>query len=214
MTCVCGCGETVRDGAQYAHGHNRRGVKCSPETIARRHAAWGAVSPMSGKKHSVATRARMSSVVRKKRGPSSPEHRAKIAAALRGKSRGGRGRNLQNALAYSLRTRDQRAKRTRQWAKTHPERRAINEARRRAQKRGSGGSGVSYEDWMAVRRDFSDRCAYCAAIRSLAMDHLDPLSKGGVHDIENIVPSCQSCNSSKHDHSLIVWLARQAARRV
>ena len=33
-----------------------------------------------------------------------------------------------------------------------------------------------------------------------------PLSKEGKHDIENIVPACKSCNSKKHNTSLLLFL--------
>jgi hypothetical protein len=43
-------------------------------------------------------------------------------------------------------------------------------------------------------------CFYCGnkiALSETTVDHFFPESKGGMHDIENLVPSCKSCNSSK-----------------
>lgn len=44
-------------------------------------------------------------------------------------------------------------------------------------------------------------CHYCGASLSrdtVTADHKTPLMRGGSDDIENIVPSCRECNSSKH----------------
>lgn len=95
------------------------------------------------------------------------------------------------------------------YAKAHPDRRAAIEQQRRARKRGLG-AGVSSSAWRAVREAYGWRCAYCARLppaQSLQMEHVDPLSKGGTHDVTNVVPACQQCNSSKQAKTLLVWLA-------
>jgi 5-methylcytosine-specific restriction endonuclease McrA len=51
--------------------------------------------------------------------------------------------------------------------------------------------------WTQLKRNFNQRCAYCRKKRRLTRDHVIPLSKGGSHTVSNIVPACQSCNSSK-----------------
>ena len=38
------------------------------------------------------------------------------------------------------------------------------------------------------------------------LDHVTPLSKGGAHVIENLVPACRPCNSSKGDKLLADWI--------
>lgn len=53
---------------------------------------------------------------------------------------------------------------------------------------------------MAYRRDFLWIIKHLASGLSdvsLTMDHVIPLSRGGDHSIDNIVPSCFSCNASK-----------------
>jgi len=43
-------------------------------------------------------------------------------------------------------------------------------------------------------------CHYCGTNKAkLTVDHFVPLSKGGAHALENFVPACKSCNSSKRD---------------
>ena len=63
-----------------------------------------------------------------------------------------------------------------------------------------GHRGISLEEWRAMKKAASQRCHYCGSkARPLAMDHVIPLSKGGMHEPSNIVPACKSCNSRKHD---------------
>jgi len=74
------------------------------------------------------------------------------------------------------------------------------------------GDGLTVEQWRDVCERFDNRCAYCGVHedvlkiihhQGLTMDHVVPLSKGGEHSIENIVPACLSCNAGKGAKS---WL--------
>ncbi|MDB4875733.1 MAG: hypothetical protein JWM41_2179 [Gemmatimonadetes bacterium] len=38
------------------------------------------------------------------------------------------------------------------------------------------------------------------------MDHVIPISRGGSHTRENVVPACRSCNSKKGDLMLLEWV--------
>jgi 5-methylcytosine-specific restriction endonuclease McrA len=54
-------------------------------------------------------------------------------------------------------------------------------------------------------------CPYCGAYmnrRTKTMDHMVPLSKGGVHGIVNVIISCNRCNSSKRDRDFGDWASR------
>ena len=66
-----------------------------------------------------------------------------------------------------------------------------------------------------LRESYLWRCAYCFGVTDKrgAIDHFVPLSFGGRNDIENLVPCCQSCNSSKHSKNLLVWLAKSGKLR-
>lgn len=49
------------------------------------------------------------------------------------------------------------------------------------------------------------KCQYCgisAPDAVLHVDHIDPVSKGGAHDMFNFLTSCQACNSGKSDRIL------------
>ena len=51
----------------------------------------------------------------------------------------------------------------------------------------------------------SDTCCYCGSREALTLDHLVPRAAGGGDTGDNLVYSCQSCNSSKGKKDLLVW---------
>ena len=50
----------------------------------------------------------------------------------------------------------------------------------------------------------SKPCAYCGK-KSQHLDHIIPLSKGGLHDITNVTGACKPCNLSKGSKLLLEW---------
>lgn len=50
----------------------------------------------------------------------------------------------------------------------------------------------------------SGPCVYCGG-RANTADHVRPISQGGADVVENLVPACRSCNSSKHSALLTEW---------
>lgn len=57
--------------------------------------------------------------------------------------------------------------------------------------------------WAEVKEQFNYSCAYCGCGDcNLAMDHIIPVSRGGNHTKNNIVPACKSCNSKKGTKTL------------
>ena len=43
----------------------------------------------------------------------------------------------------------------------------------------------------------------------MQIEHVVPISKGGAHDIDNIVPACAACNSSKGAKDMDSWYQEQ-----
>ncbi len=91
----------------------------------------------------------------------------------------------------------------------HPEEYAAamsrGQAVRRAREAGASGSYTSRE-WLELKADYGGRCAYCGARTRLTADHVVPIALGGANSIDNIVPACGSCNSSKNAKPLLVWM--------
>lgn len=68
---------------------------------------------------------------------------------------------------------------------------------------------LTVEQWHDACRAFNFKCAYCGQEHKLTMDHVVPVSKGGSTEATNIIPACQSCNSSKCDKDVIEWYTAQ-----
>lgn len=59
---------------------------------------------------------------------------------------------------------------------------------------------VTAAEWKEIVDRHFGRCFYCKTDKEkMTMDHFIPLSKGGRHHAENIVPACNQCNCRKHD---------------
>jgi hypothetical protein len=97
------------------------------------------------------------------------------------------------------------------YRKEHPEMRRAECSRRRALKRNAPGRGVTTAQWRQMLADSMGLCAYCNERSKLTIDHIEPLSRGGEHDVSNTTAVCKGCNSSKCDTPLLVWLAERAA---
>jgi 5-methylcytosine-specific restriction endonuclease McrA len=49
-----------------------------------------------------------------------------------------------------------------------------------------------------VIKRYGDRCAYCTPGDFESLDHFVPVAAGGPHTLDNVRPSCRSCNSTKY----------------
>ena len=61
---------------------------------------------------------------------------------------------------------------------------------------------LTADDWEKILALWNNRCAYCGAEGDLQQDHIIPVSKGGKHDLANVIPSCRKCNMAKGDKSI------------
>ena len=64
-------------------------------------------------------------------------------------------------------------------------------------------------EWTALQAAWRG-CAYCGVAEpSLQRDCVLPLSRGGRYTLDNIVPACRSCNTSKCNTEVTAWLRRK-----
>ena len=68
----------------------------------------------------------------------------------------------------------------------------------------------SEEDFLAVCNYFDNRCAYCGSKTKLTPDHVIAINNNGSTNIENILPCCEKCNSSKGVKDMETWYKTQA----
>ena len=101
---------------------------------------------------------------------------------------------------------ERRRRRARIYSKTEKFR--FTQINHKARRRSVENEGrVTEAEWKAIIARFNDSCAYCRADDlKLTMDHVIPLSKGGRHCADNVVPACQPCNSAKCDS---IWAVPQ-----
>jgi 5-methylcytosine-specific restriction endonuclease McrA len=53
-------------------------------------------------------------------------------------------------------------------------------------------------------------CAYCGSDDGpLQRDCVLPISRGGRYTLDNVVPACRSCNTSKCNHEVTCWMRRK-----
>ena len=68
---------------------------------------------------------------------------------------------------------------------------------------------LTAEQWEALQEAWAG-CAYCGATdRALQRDCVLALSRGGRYTLDNIVPACLSCNTSKCNREVTGWLRRK-----
>jgi hypothetical protein len=96
-----------------------------------------------------------------------------------------------------------------------PERHREYKKRWRARRSGAACT-LTRDEWLEIVEYFGDRCAYCNVrltdadgpkhakrLTGRTQDHVEPLSKGGAHAAENVVPSCLTCNCSKNARGVL-----------
>ena len=87
--------------------------------------------------------------------------------------------------------------------------RSARAARRRKRRIDRVQHDLTDEHWVALKAAWAG-CAYCGAVdRPLQRDCVLPLSRGGRYTLGNVVPACDSCNASKCNDEVIVWLRRR-----
>jgi 5-methylcytosine-specific restriction endonuclease McrA len=82
-------------------------------------------------------------------------------------------------------------------------------ARRRKRRMDRVEHDLSDEQWTALQLAWGG-CAYCgAADTPLQRDCVLAISRGGRYTIDNVVPACRSCNTSKCNAEVTGWLRRK-----
>jgi 5-methylcytosine-specific restriction endonuclease McrA len=68
---------------------------------------------------------------------------------------------------------------------------------------------LSDEQWVALKAAWGG-CAYCGKTdKPLQRDCVLALSRGGRYTLDNIVPACRSCNTSKCNDEVTSWMRRK-----
>lgn len=134
----------------------------------------------------------------------------KSKAALRAKiyNKEHKDQIAKRAKRYYEANKERIAERGSKYAKEHKDVVVAKRQRRVSAKQGLP-SSFTVEQWVNCKEHFSSKCCYCGKSLPLCQDHFIALSKGGSYTKDNIVPSCQSCNSSKFDREFSEWYPKQ-----
>lgn len=76
-------------------------------------------------------------------------------------------------------------------------RRVRIKAGRRRMRRLEGTGVLTNQEWALIQVAWNHSCAYCGAQGPLTQDHRVPVSRGGAHCANNVVPACPLCNAEK-----------------
>lgn len=143
----------------------------------------------------------------------SPEWRAKLSAAKKGKPSPNKGRKLTREwiekIAASKRGKAHSAElieanrqgQIRRYKKLNPDYELKGRNKRIAD---NGGTHSKY-DWEGLKEKYNHTCPSCKKKEpeiKLTRDHIVALLNGGDNSIKNIQPLCQSCNTRKHTKTI------------
>jgi 5-methylcytosine-specific restriction endonuclease McrA len=109
------------------------------------------------------------------------------------------------SLRYREANRDREAERTRRWRIANPDKKRQNDASRRARKRSAFVETVDpivvfeRDNWIChICKKKVDRKLKYPSPRSVQLDHIVPLAKGGLHCYANCATTHKRCNNRKH----------------
>ena len=97
-------------------------------------------------------------------------------------------------------------KHAREWARRNPEWVRAKYERRRAAKQNVLVT-LTLQEWEVILLSRCGSCVYCGSPEGTTQDHVIPISRGGAHTRDNVVPCCRPCNSRKHARLLNTTLA-------
>lgn len=115
---------------------------------------------------------------------------------------------LQTHKEYYIKNKDLILLKVEEYRKKHPEVYRASNSKRRALIAGAE-CKVSSDDIKSLKEVYNYCCAYCGCETDkdnpLHIDHMIPLSKGGQHIIDNLIPACRRCNLIKFNMAWNDW---------
>ena len=82
-------------------------------------------------------------------------------------------------------------------------------ARKRKRRIDLADNDLTVDQWAAIKAAWNG-CAYCGATDGpLQRDCVMAISRGGRYTLDNVVPACASCNTSKCNEEVTTWLRRK-----
>ena len=104
---------------------------------------------------------------------------------------------LEKARLYRQANLDAVRAKNREYLATHAEQHRLSAKKRAAIIRGARVEPITLGDLNAKLHEYGGLCAYCHERPHRHWDHFIPVSRGGVHSVANLFPSCPPCNHRK-----------------
>jgi 5-methylcytosine-specific restriction endonuclease McrA len=100
---------------------------------------------------------------------------------------------------------------SKEWCEKNPEKSSAIKQHYKHKRRAQESVGASYSEVLTWRKAQPKVCHWCGCDCSadVIVDHYFPLSKGGKHEISNMVISCRSCNARKSAKTPERWIAER-----
>lgn len=118
---------------------------------------------------------------------------------------------------YTSRNRATLTAQSKQWAENNREKRKEVQAKYRQENkeairvydnfRRSKCRGVNFnkKDWVSLVEFYGNKCLRCGVgfeLSPMTLDHINPISLGGLHLLSNVQPLCKPCNSAKNARNI------------
>lgn len=105
----------------------------------------------------------------------------------------------------------------RQWRARNPDKAREYAKRTHARRRGAPVADLTVDEWKDLLESANHQCVYCGVKfdenNPAQQDHILPVSLGGHHTKNNILPACRKCNRSKGNMTIVNFLrARQLGK--
>lgn len=120
-------------------------------------------------------------------------------------SRKSRALHPETMIEFTATHKEQKSK----WRRENLDKGRMYENERRALKYGNTSIAdlLTEAQWRDILDTYHHRCAYCGKkSERLTIDHVIPVSHGGTHSVNNVVPACQHCNDVKGTKTPERWV--------
>ena len=109
---------------------------------------------------------------------------------------------IEKSLKYYKENKEKMMGYYKKWRKKDPIKTSIIERNIRHKRRSKLKGTFTKEEWLFICDKYNNRCLCCGLESKLTVDHVKPISKGGLNIIDNIQPLCKSCNCKKRDKEI------------
>lgn len=112
--------------------------------------------------------------------------------------------NAERLKQYREDNKEHIAERHKKYVKENPDKYKIYAHKRNAMKRKLPNT-LTEQQWAGIKLAFNNTCAYCGRVKKLTVEHFISVNKLGELTINNVLPVCGYCNSSKRDRDFSEW---------